>query len=142
MNGFHETEPLVDTAEMATAPGSPDSIAASTVAPLGSDFDEISLDGTSVTSNDSTRIDKPEDLTPEDKERAKAIKSEANRHFGLSDYQIALDLYTQSLNVNPFDPATWCNRKLHGLLTCHSSPGVRKRRCCSTKARRVRSGHL
>jgi hypothetical protein len=112
-NGTHDAEPLVDTAQM--APGSPESdhSSSSFLAPLGSDFDEISLDGTSVTSEeDSMRPERAEDVAAEDKERAKAIKSEANRHFASSDYLTALDLYTQSLNVNPFDPATWCNRAL------------------------------
>ena len=113
-NGHHL--PLVDTAELASdalSPSSPSSssVASSFVAPLGSDFDEISLDGTSF-SSDSLRAERPEDVTEEDRERAKIIKSEANKHFGMSNFVEALDLYTASLNINPFDPATWCNSEL------------------------------
>lgn len=44
-------------------------------------------------------------------QEALRIKSEANKLFSTSKYPDALQLYTLSLNKNPFDPAVWCNRK-------------------------------
>lgn len=41
---------------------------------------------------------------------ALSLKSQANTHFSSSRYREALDLYTASLNKNPFDPIVWSNR--------------------------------
>jgi tetratricopeptide (TPR) repeat protein len=41
---------------------------------------------------------------------ALSLKSQANAHFTSSRYRESLDLYTASLNKNPFDPIVWSNR--------------------------------
>lgn len=45
-------------------------------------------------------------------QEALRIKSDANKLFVASKYTDCLQLYTLSLNKNPFDPAVWCNRTL------------------------------
>lgn len=59
---------------------------------------------------------------------ALSLKSQANAQFTQSHYRESLDLYTVSLNKNPFDPIVWSNRaavrlKLeeHGLAIADAS---------------------
>ncbi|KAL8278876.1 hypothetical protein RQP46_008747 [Phenoliferia psychrophenolica] len=65
------------------------------------------------------------------KTAALRIKSEANALFSASKYRQSLDLYTASLNKNPFDPIVWSNRaavrlKLeeHGLAIADASRAI------------------
>lgn len=50
------------------------------------------------------------------RQEALRIKSEANKLFVASKYTEALQLYTLSLNKNPFDPAVWANRACSDIL--------------------------
>lgn len=50
-------------------------------------------------------------------QEALRIKSEANKLFVGSHYPEALQMYTLSLNKNPFDPAVWCNREQFAFET-------------------------
>ena len=91
-------------------------------APLGAELDrEPSIDGTSIgagsdydpadaSSENGIRKAKLEDIDQDERAEALRIKSEANKLFTASRYPEALQLYTLSLNKNPFDPAVWCNR--------------------------------
>lgn len=65
-------------------------------------------------------------ISPE--QLALSLKSQANAQFTQSHYRESLDLYTVSLNKNPFDPIVWSNRaavrlKLeeHGLAIADAS---------------------
>lgn len=54
------------------------------------------------------------------KQEALRIKSDANKLFVASKYTEAQQLYTLSLNKNPFDPAVWCNRERNRRCRCVS----------------------
>ncbi|KAI8457919.1 protein phosphatase 5, partial [Phakopsora pachyrhizi] len=92
-----------------------------------------SLDGTSVVS-DSSQCVRPKDVSQvseEAKEKALELKRDANKFFVESHYQEALDLYTLSLNSNPFDSTVWCNRSAvrlkreeHGLAIMDTSRAI------------------
>ncbi|KAI7967856.1 hypothetical protein MJO29_001133 [Puccinia striiformis f. sp. tritici] len=92
-----------------------------------------SLDGTSVASNPSNGV-RPTDksqLSQETIDEALRLKSEANQRFTASQYQEALDLYTLSINTNPFDATVWCNRSAvrlkreeHGLAIMDTSKAI------------------
>lgn len=65
---------------------------------------------------------------PSRQQLALSLKSQANAQFTQSHYRESLDLYTVSLNKNPFDPIVWSNRaavrlKLeeHGLAIADAS---------------------
>lgn len=71
-----------------------------------------------------------------DPQLALSLKSQANSHFTASRYREALDMYTASLNKNPFDPIVWSNRaavrlKLeeHGLAIADSSESLSNTIC-------------
>lgn len=112
-----QTQPLVDSAaanmngesEASSNGTSPDSELSSDggEAPLAiADGDDISIDGTSVAGSEASTSSRPESIeqvTEDDKAAALRLKSVANSHFGKAEYQQALDLYTASLNINPFD---------------------------------------
>jgi len=77
------------------------------------------------------RKTKLEDIDQEERAEALRIKSEANKLFVASKYNECLQLYTLSLNKNPFDPAVWCNRaatrlKLeeHGLAIADATKAI------------------
>lgn len=62
---------------------------------------------------------------------ALSLKSQANSQFTQSHYREALDLYTVSLNKNPFDPIVWSNRSAvrlkleeHGLAIADASESL------------------
>ncbi|POV96237.1 hypothetical protein PSHT_15265 [Puccinia striiformis] len=64
-------------------------------------------------------------------QEALRLKSEANQRFTASQYQEALDLYTLSINTNPFDATVWCNRSAvrlkreeHGLAIMDTSKAI------------------
>ncbi|EFP74060.2 protein phosphatase 5 [Puccinia graminis f. sp. tritici CRL 75-36-700-3] len=98
----------------------------------GSAYDP-SLDGTSVASDVSNGV-RPTDksqLSEETIAEALRLKSEANKRFTASQYQEALDLYTLSINLNPFDATVWCNRSAvrlkreeHGLAIMDTSKAI------------------
>lgn len=104
-------------------------------APLGSGASayDPSLDGTSIASNfsDGVRPTDKSQLTPEAIAHALQLKSDANKRFTASQYQDALDLYTLSINVNPFDATVWCNRAAvrlkreeHGLAIMDTTKAI------------------
>ncbi|KAK4054960.1 Palmitoyl-protein thioesterase 1 [Microbotryomycetes sp. JL221] len=103
------------------------------VAPLsGKVAPEPSIDGTSVQGGqDGVRPDSLDEVSDEDKQNALRIKSEANALFSASKYRDSLDMYTASLNKNPFDPIVWSNRaavrlKLeeHGLAIADATRAI------------------
>ncbi|GAA5833510.1 hypothetical protein JCM3766R1_002562 [Sporobolomyces carnicolor] len=80
-------------------------------APLNGDAPEPSIDGTSVNGGEGgVRAANAAEVGDEEKKAALAIKSQANALFSQSKYRDSLDLYTASLNKNPFDPIVWSNR--------------------------------
>ncbi|KAK4050596.1 Palmitoyl-protein thioesterase 1 [Microbotryomycetes sp. JL201] len=100
------------------------------VAPLsGKAAPEPSIDGTSVTGGEGgVRAQSLDQVSDEDKQSALRIKSEANALFSGED---SLDMYTASLNKNPFDPIVWSNRaavrlKLeeHGLAIADATRAI------------------
>ena len=113
-------------------------------APLGAELDkEPSIDGTSIGAGSDydpsgsesggavIRKARLEDIDQDERAEALRIKSEANKLFTSSKYLEALQMYTLSLNKNPFDPAVWCNRaatrlKLeeHGLAIADSTKAI------------------
>ncbi|KWU41314.1 protein phosphatase 5 [Rhodotorula sp. JG-1b] len=98
-------------------------------APLNGEAPEPSIDGTSVTGGEGgIRADSADQVSDDDKKLALSLKSQANAQFTQSHYRESLDLYTVSLNKNPFDPIVWSNRaavrlKLeeHGLAIADAS---------------------
>lgn len=114
-NSKSEAEPLVDSASSGMSsraeepPTEPSPDSEEFQAPLAiADGDDISIDGTSVAGDSDasgSRPERPEDVGEEEKQSALNLKSLANKHFVATEYQQALDLYTASLNVNPFDSA-------------------------------------
>ncbi|KAK4702839.1 serine/threonine-protein phosphatase 5, partial [Phenoliferia sp. Uapishka_3] len=81
------------------------------IAPLSGHAPDPSIDGTSVTGGEGgVRAEKEEEVGEEQKQAALRIKSEANALFSASKYRDSLDLYTASLNKNPFDAIVWSNR--------------------------------
>ncbi|KAI5480161.1 protein phosphatase 5, partial [Pseudohyphozyma bogoriensis] len=102
------------------------------VAPLSGHAPDPSIDGTSVDGEGGAlRAERPEDVSDEEKAAALKIKSEANALFSASKYGPSLDLYTASLNKNPFDPVVWSNRaavrlKLeeHGLAIADATRAI------------------
>ncbi|PLW11818.1 hypothetical protein PCANC_20237 [Puccinia coronata f. sp. avenae] len=104
-------------------------------APLGSGASayDPSLDGTSVASNvsDGVRPTDKSQLSEETIAEALRLKSDANKRFTASQYQEALDLYTLSINLNPFDATVWCNRSAvrlkreeHGLAIMDTTKAI------------------
>jgi len=104
-------------------------------APLGSGASayDPSLDGTSVASNvsDGVRPTDKSQLSEETIANALRLKSDANKRFTASQYQEALDLYTLSINLNPFDATVWCNRSAvrlkreeHGLAIMDTTRAI------------------
>ncbi|BGP17335.1 hypothetical protein JCM10213_007549 [Rhodosporidiobolus nylandii] len=101
-------------------------------APLNGDAPEPSIDGTSSGGGEGgIRAARKEDVGEEESKLALTLKSQANAHFTASRYREALDLYTASLNKNPFDPIVWSNRaavrlKLeeHGLAIADSTRAI------------------
>ncbi|GAA5901883.1 hypothetical protein JCM8208_006627 [Rhodotorula glutinis] len=80
-------------------------------APLNGEAPEPSIDGTSVGGGEGgVRAESLDEISDDDKKLALSLKSQANTHFSSSRYREALDLYTASLNKNPFDPIVWSNR--------------------------------
>ncbi|GAA5952624.1 hypothetical protein JCM3765_002225 [Sporobolomyces pararoseus] len=80
-------------------------------APLNGEAPEPSIDGTSVNGGEGgVRAANAAEVGEEEKKAALAIKSQANALFSQSKYRESLDLYTASLNKNPFDPIVWSNR--------------------------------
>ncbi|BGP49272.1 Palmitoyl-protein thioesterase 1 [Rhodotorula kratochvilovae] len=80
-------------------------------APLNGEAPEPSIDGTSIGGGEGgVRADSLEEISDDDKKLALSLKSQANAHFTGSRYREALDLYTASLNKNPFDAIVWSNR--------------------------------
>ncbi|ORY62711.1 Metallo-dependent phosphatase-like protein [Leucosporidium creatinivorum] len=98
-------------------------------APLGGHAPDPSIDGTSVGGGEGgIRAENAEDVSDADKQTALRIKSEANALFSASKYRPSLDMYTASLNKNPFDPIVWSNRSAvrlkleeHGLAIADAS---------------------
>lgn len=83
------------------------------IAPLSGHAPDPSIDGTSFNGDGeggSIRVDSLADVTDDEKAVALKVKSDANKLFGESKYRESLDLYTASLNKNPFDPVVWSNR--------------------------------
>ncbi|GAA5992906.1 hypothetical protein JCM10908_001399 [Rhodotorula pacifica] len=101
-------------------------------APLNGEAPEPSIDGTSVTGGEGgIRADSAEEVSEDDKKLALSLKSQANAQFTQSHYRESLDLYTVSLNKNPFDPIVWSNRaavrlKLeeHGLAIADATRAI------------------
>ncbi|KAA1115501.1 hypothetical protein PGT21_036917 [Puccinia graminis f. sp. tritici] len=120
--------PSLDSSNSSSPPGD-------SRAPLGSGASayDPSLDGTSVASDVSNGV-RPTDksqLSEETIAEALRLKSEANKRFTASQYQEALDLYTLSINLNPFDATVWCNRSAvrlkreeHGLAIMDTSKAI------------------
>ncbi|SCZ95325.1 BZ3500_MvSof-1268-A1-R1_Chr11-2g03434 [Microbotryum saponariae] len=88
------------------------------IAPLSGHAPDPSIDGSSVdggghssgANGGGIRPESEAELGPDAKKDALRIKSEANALFSASKYRPSLDLYTASLNKNPFDPIVWSNR--------------------------------
>lgn len=117
-------------------------------APLGAELDrEPSIDGTSIgagsdydpadssssanAAGNTIRKARLEDIDQDERAEALRIKSDANKLFTSSKYLEALQLYTLSLNKNPFDPAVWCNRAAtrlkmeeHGLAIADATKAI------------------
>lgn len=112
---FTQQPTSAQTSESTSSTGlevSPDSeLSSDGEAPLAiADGDDISIDGTSVAGSEAGeagtaggRPERVEDVTEDDRASALRLKSAANDHFRKTEFQQALDLYTASLNVNPFD---------------------------------------
>ncbi|GAA5848786.1 hypothetical protein JCM8547_006345 [Rhodosporidiobolus lusitaniae] len=108
------------TSSLPSTPGSPTSSATGTPpphsfdddfkAPLSGSAPEPSIDGTSVNGEGGIRALSLDEVGDEEKRLALSYKSQANSHFSGSRYREALDLYSASLNKNPFDPIVWSNR--------------------------------
>ncbi|GAA6024151.1 hypothetical protein JCM10207_001601 [Rhodosporidiobolus poonsookiae] len=81
-------------------------------APLNGEAPEPSLAGSSEYGGEAgnPRAVRIEDVSEEEKKAALALKTQANAQFSQSKYLDALNLYTASLNKNPFDPIVWSNR--------------------------------
>ncbi|CEQ42828.1 SPOSA6832_04688 [Sporobolomyces salmonicolor] len=101
-------------------------------APLNGEAPEPSIDGTSVAGGEGgVRATSAEEVGDEEKKLALHIKSQANALFSQSKYRDSLDLYTASLNKNPFDAIVWSNRaavrlKLeeHGLAIADATRAI------------------
>lgn len=101
-------------------------------APLNGDAPEPSIDGTSVNGGEGgVRAASEAEVGEAEKKAALSIKSQANALFTQSKYRESLDLYTASLNKNPFDPIVWSNRaavrlKLeeHGVAIADASRAI------------------
>ncbi|GAA6025395.1 hypothetical protein JCM8202_005280 [Rhodotorula sphaerocarpa] len=101
-------------------------------APLNGEAPEPSIDGTSVTGGEGgIRADSVDEVSEDDKKLALSLKSQANAQFTQSHYREALDLYTVSLNKNPFDPIVWSNRSAvrlkleeHGLAIADATRAI------------------
>ncbi|GAA5825213.1 hypothetical protein JCM11251_006147 [Rhodosporidiobolus azoricus] len=80
-------------------------------APLSGEAPEPSIDGSSKYGGEGgVRASSLEEVGEEERKLALSLKSQANADFQQSRYRQALDLYTASLNKNPFDPIVWSNR--------------------------------
>ncbi|GAA5930518.1 protein serine/threonine phosphatase [Sporobolomyces koalae] len=120
------------TSVLPTGSSSSDSDAGDYRAPLNGDAPEPSIDGTSVTGGEGgVRATSADEVGLEEKTAALAIKSQANALFSKSKYRDSLDLYTVSLNKNPFDAVVWSNRaavrlKLeeHGLAIADATRAI------------------
>ncbi|POY71537.1 putative Protein-serine/threonine phosphatase [Rhodotorula taiwanensis] len=101
-------------------------------APLNGEAPEPSIDGTSVMGGEGgIRAESADQVSDDDKQLALSLKSQANSQFTQSHYREALDLYTVSLNKNPFDPIVWSNRSAvrlkleeHGLAIADASESL------------------
>ncbi|GAA6006865.1 PP5 family serine/threonine-protein phosphatase [Rhodotorula paludigena] len=101
-------------------------------APLSGEAPEPSIDGTSVGGGEGgIRAATVDDVGEAEKKLALSLKSQANAHFTQSRYREALDLYTASLNKDPFSAVVWSNRaavrlKLeeHGLAIADATRAI------------------
>ncbi|GAA5917451.1 hypothetical protein JCM6882_006473 [Rhodosporidiobolus microsporus] len=106
-----------DSSPTSSLPASPSSAATSLPddseykAPLSGEAPEPSIDGSSKYGGEGgVRATSAEEVGDEERQAALSLKSQANTNFQQSRYREALDLYTASLNKNPFDPIVWSNR--------------------------------
>ncbi|GAA6043581.1 hypothetical protein JCM8097_005264 [Rhodosporidiobolus ruineniae] len=101
-------------------------------APLSGECPDPSLAGSSEAGGESgIRANSEDEVGDEEKRLALSLKQRANAHFTASRFRQALDLYTASLNKNPFDPIVWSNRaaarlKLeeHGLAIADATRAI------------------
>ncbi|GAA5992628.1 hypothetical protein JCM11641_003530 [Rhodosporidiobolus odoratus] len=126
------TSSLPSLSPSSSPPSSPQTTDDDYRAPLSGEAPEPSIDGTSVQGGEGgVRATSLAEVGDEEKKLALSLKSQANANFTSSRYREALDLYTASLNKNPFDPIVWSNRaavrlKLeeHGLAIADATRAI------------------
>ena len=62
--------------------------------------------------------------TPEEKEKATALKNEGNKAFAAHDWPKAAELYTKAIEINPNEPTYYSNRAQVRIAFGLSGPRV------------------
>jgi serine/threonine-protein phosphatase 5 len=64
-------------------------------------------------------------VTPEDKERAVALKNEGNKAFAKHDWPTAIDFYTKAIELDDTQPTYYANRAQVGFVPYSSASSAR-----------------